>query len=125
MVATSFTYMYTVQGLGDSSDSAIIVVIRVTIMIAIAKNTVALKVAIVPMFYVTIPTFYATIRTFYVTIRTFYTKVSNVLCDNVLTRPALIRATPQKLILTIKFTWHQLSLPVGALCLWLCRTIPR
>ena len=62
-------------------------------------------------FYVTIPTFYAKVSNIHVTIPTFDTKVSNVLCDNVLTRPVLIRATPQKLILAIKFTWHQLSLP--------------
>ena len=75
-----------------------------------------------PTFYVTIPTFYPKVSNIHVTIPTFYMKVSSVLCDNVLARPVLIRATPQKL--HINFHYPQL-VTVGALCLWLCRTIPR
>ena len=48
-----------------------------------------------PTFYVTIPMFYAKVSNIHVTIPTFYMKVSSVLCDNVLTRPVLIRATPR------------------------------
>ena len=67
------------------------------VYIHIEDCAVALKVAIVLtfyakvylMFYMTIPTFYAKVSNIHVTIPTFY-KVSNVLCDNVLTRPVYI-----------------------------------